>query len=85
MYENFGRVKNSGKAKMLSKMSSPEKYEKESGSVYLSISINKKILDGKETTTISISKCGAETQEFTSVESFSDNIKSIVSGLKAKL
>ena len=84
MYENFGMPKNSGRAKML-KAISIDKYEKSSGSVYLSVSINKKILDGKEIATISISKPGVETQEFTSVEAFVDNIKSIVSGLKAKL
>jgi hypothetical protein len=43
------------------------------------------MLDGVETVTFSISKCGASTQEFTSVESFTENLKTIVSGLKAKL
>lgn len=85
MYETFGMPKSSSKARMMKKLSSPQSYEKESGMAHLNVCVSKKMLDGRETVTFSISKCGAETQEFTSVESFAENIKSIASGLKAKL
>lgn len=85
MYENFGKPKSSAQVRMVKAMSSVDKWEKDSGNIHLSVRICKKILDGKEAVTITISKGGAKDQEFTSLESFSESIKTIVSGLKAKL
>lgn len=83
-YESFGKPISS-KGRLMEKMAKVNKYEKDSGSAYLSISINKKVLDGKEICTISVNKCDAKTQEFTSVDTFANFIKETISGIKAKL
>jgi hypothetical protein len=84
VYETFG-MPVSSKARMMKKMSKVNKWEKDSGSAHLSISINKKVLDGKEICTISVNKCDAKTQEFTSVDTFANFIKETISGIKAQL